>query len=250
MPAAVFRFYAELNDFLVRDQRYETIEVHFHYHETVKHLIESLNVPHTEVDVILVNGCPVDFAARLEAGDQVEIYPVSEKLKAGSRIHLRPAYIHEPSFVLDGHLGKLCSYLRLFGFDALYRNDFNDDELAEISATEERILLTRDRGLLKRDQVKYGYCVRSKSPRHQVVEILQRFDLVEKVRPFTRCAKCNGLLHPVSKGDVCDRLEPKTKQYYDEFQVCERCDQVYWRGSHFERLEGQLKKLLDLSRSS
>jgi uncharacterized protein with PIN domain len=214
---------------------------------TVKHLLESLGTPHTEVDVILVNGTSVDFDYRAVDGDRVAIYPALEILDISPIIHLRPQPLGEAHFVLDGHLGKLASYLRLLGFDTLYRNDYNDDELAKVSSREQRILLTRDRGLLKRGLVTLGYCVRAKSPREQTVEVLRRFELVEQARPYSRCARCNGRLVPTSKADVFDRLEPKTKLYYDEFQVCEQCDRVYWRGSHFERMEAQLQRLLKLA---
>jgi len=248
MPEAKFRFYAELNDFLPTDRQQAEIDIPFNGHETVKHLLESLGVPHTEVDVILVNGASVDFNARLVDGDRVEIYPGDERLTGESYVHLQPVGLLEPVFVLDGHLGKLASYLRLLGFDALYRNDYDDNELAEISNVDERILLTRDRGLLKRKQVRQGYCIRAKSPQKQVVEVLKRFDLAERIQPFSRCARCNGCLLPVAKTDVFDRLEPKTKLYYDDFRICKYCDQIYWKGSHFRRMESQLMALVELSK--
>ena len=247
MPSATFRFYAELNDFLPRKKRQVDIDMPFNGHETVKHLLESLGVPHTEVDVILVNGQSVDFAHRLTGGEHVSVYPVYETLDVSPLIRLRPKPLREPRFVLDGHLGKLANYLRLLGFDTRYRNDFDDQELAEISSRERRILLTRDRGLLKRGLVTHGYCVRAKASRQQVIEVLRRFDLAQNAHPFSRCARCNGLLQPVSKDEVFDRLEPKTKRYYHEFQICRTCDQVYWKGSHFERMERQLQELLDVA---
>jgi uncharacterized protein with PIN domain len=245
MPVATFCFHAALNDFLPKENRGAEITITFAGHETVKHLVEALGVPHTEVDVILVDGVSVDFSVQLAPGAQVDVYPHGETLVAKPLIHLQPENLNEPCFVLDGHLGKLAAYLRLLGFDALYRNDFDDAELAEISERENRILLTRDRGLLKRSQVQHGYWVRVKSPKHQVVEVLQRYDLAERTHPFSRCARCNGLLIPVPKAEVYDRLEPKTKLYYDDFRQCKVCDQVYWKGSHFKRLEKDIQTLLD-----
>jgi uncharacterized protein with PIN domain len=247
MPEASFRFFSELNDFLSTENQRVEILISFNGHETVKHLLEALGVPHTEVDVILVNDISVDFEQRLENGDQVCVYPLCEEMDGEQYTHLHPQPLSESRFVLDGHLGKLASYLRLLGFDALYRNDYDDQELAEISSREERILLTRDRGLLKRGQVIHGYCVRSKSVRDQVVEVLKRFNLTGQAQPFSRCARCNGLLVATSKAEVFDRLEPKTKQFYDDFRVCNQCDQVYWKGSHFRRMETQLHTLLELA---
>jgi uncharacterized protein len=247
MPVARFRFYAELNDFLSVDQRQIWVEVTFNGHETVKHLVESLGVPHTEVDVILINGQSRDFSFRPSDGDEVDVYPDPNQLTLPSLIRLRPRPKSQPCFVLDGHLGKLASYLRLLGFDARYQNDIDDEELAEISSLEGRILLTRDRGLLKRSQVTQGYCVRAKSPRLQVIEVIRRYSLETSAQMFSRCARCNGLLKPISKAEVIDRLMPKTKLYYDKFHICQECNQIYWKGSHFDRMESQLVEMLNLA---
>ncbi|MBM3145727.1 MAG: twitching motility protein PilT [Chloroflexi bacterium] len=241
---ATFRFYAELNDFLPRTRQRVDFTYSIEGHETVKHLIESMGVPHTEVDLILVNGNSVGFDYQVRDGDQVSVYPVFESMDIQAVSQVRPEPLREPRFVLDNHLGKLATYLRLLGFDVAYRNDFDDLELAEISSSDRRILLTRDRGLLKRGQVTRGYCVRAKNPQQQVREVLQRFDLVGLAHPFSRCARCNGLLKPVSKDEVVDRLEPKTKLYFEEFRQCEACEQVYWKGSHFERMEGFIEQVL------
>jgi len=245
MPTATFRFYAELNDFLPEHQRRVDFEHRFGAHETIKHIIETLGVPHTEVDLILADGESVDFGYRVPDGAQMSIYPVFESLNIAQISRVRPKPLRELRFVLDIHLGKLAAYLRLLGFDCLYRNDFEDQELAEISSQQKRILLTRDRGLLKRGQVTHGYCVRTKDPQKQIQEIIQRFDLADLARPFSRCAHCNGLLRPVPKAEVFDRLEPKTKLYYDEFQICQNCDQIYWKGSHFRHMEGFIEDIIE-----
>ncbi len=244
MPQATFRFYAELNDFLPRAYQRADFIHSFDGHETVKHLIESLGVPHTEVDLILVNGNSVGFECRVEEGDRVSVYPVFESMDIKTLSQVRPEPLRELRFVLDGHLGKLAAYLRLLGFDTLYRNDFADIELAEISSGDRRILLTRDRGLLKRSVVTHGYCVRAKNPKQQVKEILERFDLSGLAKPFSRCARCNGLLRSVPKADVYDRLEPKTKLYFEEFRICPECDQIYWKGSHFQKMERFVNQIL------
>ncbi|MFN2127365.1 MAG: Mut7-C RNAse domain-containing protein [Anaerolineales bacterium] len=248
MPQAIFHFHNELNEFLSNDNKWNNIHVAFNGHETVKHLLETLVVPHTEDDIILVHGVSVYFAERLQDGDRVDVFPGSAQLENTSIIHLQPETIGESRFVADGHLGKLVSYLRLLGFDVLYRNNCDDEMLAEISSNQDRILLTRDRGLLKRSQVRFGYCVMAKAPQDQVVEVLRRFDISDKAQLFSRCARCNGSLNPVEKMEIFDRLEPKTKQYYDEFHICERCNQIYWKGSHFDHMESQLQRFLRISR--
>jgi uncharacterized protein with PIN domain/sulfur carrier protein ThiS len=217
MPHRVdVRFYAELNDFLppVRCGRPITLEVAAG--TTVKDLAESCGVPHTEIDVILVNGESVGFGHQVGDGDRVSVYPVFEALDVSPLVRLRPRPLREPRFVLDVHLGRLARILRLLGFDAVWRNDLTDDELAAISVEEKRILLTRDRGLLKRAKVTHGYLVRETDRRRQIVEVLRRFDLFGAIAPFGRCLACNGVLGPVAKAKVEQRLAPRTRRDYDD----------------------------------
>ncbi|HEV2124370.1 MAG TPA: Mut7-C RNAse domain-containing protein, partial [Chloroflexota bacterium] len=194
-------------------------------------------VPHTEVDLLLVNGESMDFAYQVQQGDRISVYPPFRTLDVSSVSHVRPPALDEMRFVLDAHLGTLASHLRMLGFDTLYRNDYDDSTLATISAGERRILLTRDRGLLKRRQVEYGYHVWATDPDQQVVEVLRRYRLFDAVAPFRRCMRCNALLERVEKAAVEHLLEPKTRLYYDEFARCAACDRVYWKGSHFEKMQ-------------
>jgi uncharacterized protein len=172
--------------------------------------------------------------------------PVFESFDIAPLVRVRPAPLRVTRFVLDGHLGRLAGYLRLFGFDVLYRHDYADAELARTSHEEGRILLTRDRGLLKRREVSHGYCVRATDPRRQIVEVLRRFDLFRSVSPFSRCLRCNGVLQPVDREEVLERLPPKTRKYYDEFDLCPSCDRLYWKGSHYERLARLVQEVLAL----
>ena len=176
MNRASFRFYAELYDFLPPGRRHIPFEHAFNGNPAIKDTIESLGVPHTEIDLILVNGESVDFSHPLQAGDRISVYPIFESIDIAPVLRVRPKPLRVPRFVLDTHLGRLAAYLRMLGFDALYRNDFDDDLLAELSRDENRILLTRDRALLKRSMVTHGYWMRETSPRQQLMEVLQRFD--------------------------------------------------------------------------
>lgn len=244
MKQVWFRFYAELNDFLPTARRQLAFAHSFEGRVSIKHLIESLGVPHPEVDLVLVNGRSVDFSYIVQDGDRISVYPVFESINIAPLVRVRPQPLREPRFVLDTHLGRLAAYLRMLGFDTVYRNDFADEELARISSQEGRILLTRDRGLLKRNQVTHGYCVRGTNPRSQLVGVLRRFDLFQMVAPFTRCIRCNGILRPVSKQAISHRLQPKTRRYYDEFRVCQACDQIYWKGSHYQRMQQFIEGVL------
>jgi uncharacterized protein len=233
---AHFRFYAELNDFLPPERRMIAFEVAFQGKQTVKHLIESLGVPHTEVDLVLVNGESVAFDEIVRDGDLVSVYPVFEGFDIAPVSRVRPTPLRQTRFVLDGHLGRLAAYLRMLGFDTLYRNDYDDAELARISAEEHRILLTRDRGLLMRSAVTHGYCVREAAPRRQLAEVVHRFDLARCTAPFTRCMVCNDLLCEVAKDEVADRMPPLSRAHYDEVAECQGCKRVFWKGSHYQRM--------------
>jgi hypothetical protein len=233
---AQFRFYAELNDFLPTGQRQRPVTYRFEVAPSVKDAIESLGVPHPEVDLILANGESVDFAYILRPGDFISVYPVFEAFDIGPLVKVRAEPLREIRFVLDVHLGRLADYLRMLGFDTLYRNDFEDDELAQISSEQHRILLTRDRGLLKRSIVTHGYCLRTTNPRRQLAEVIARFDLTARARPFRRCIRCNGLLAPVDKAAVAAQLNADTLAAFDDFSRCQDCGQVYWPGTHYERM--------------
>ena len=246
MSHAHFRFYAELNDFLPRVRRQRTFTHDFDGRVSVKDMIESLGVPHTEVDLILVNGRSADFSYLVAGGDRISIYPAFRSLEISLLSHVHSEPLPDNRFALDAHLGRLAAYLRLLGFDALYDNGYSDEELARISSQDHRILLTRDRGLLKRSEVKYGYCIRSTVSQEQLLEVVRRYDLVAALQPGTRCVHCNGLLRLVPKAEVIDRLPPRTQLYYDKFWVCQGCDQVYWQGSHYPAL----KRLIALVQSS
>ncbi len=228
---ARFHFSGALNDFLPEKKRHAHFNIDFQGDQSVKHLFESCGVPHPEVERVSINGKEVSQKTIVQDGDFVEIFPIRlPHIKMVDPIgHFVPT-----RFVLDNHLGKLAVYLRLLGFDAICRNDLQDEELANISSQESRILLTRDRRLLMRKVVTQGYIVRAVLPRKQVVEVLTRYDLFNAVIPFGRCVHCNATLQPVSKDQILDRLQPLTRLYFDEFQRCTSCSQMYWKGSHYE----------------
>jgi uncharacterized protein with PIN domain/sulfur carrier protein ThiS len=241
---ARLRFYEELNDFLPPARRKVEFEHRFDRRTSIKDMIESLGVPHPEVELILVNGRSVDFSHIVADGDRISVYPVFESLDVSSLIRLRDAPLRESRFVVDCNLGRLARYLRLLGLDCLYQNDFNDETVSRISQQQRRIVLTRDRRLLHRKIITHGLYVRAVDPREQVKEVLQRLDLHGAVQPFTRCTRCNGLLKTISKQTVDHRLEPKTRRYYHHFLQCGQCGQVYWQGSHHERAKRLVGELL------
>lgn len=247
MKTAFLRFYAELNDFLPRERRMVSFPYRFCVPAPVRDVIESAGVPHTEVDLILVNGRSVGFSHVIEDGDRISVYPVFESIDITPVLQVRPRPLRQPRFVLDVHLGRLAAYLRMVGFDTLYRNSFTDAELAAVAGGEDRILLTRDRGLLKRTAVSRGYCVRETSPRRQLEEVLRRFDLFRLIAPFSRCMVCNGVLRPVEREAVKDAVPTKIAETQTEFLRCESCARVYRKGSHYDRMRNLIESLRERS---
>jgi uncharacterized protein with PIN domain len=233
---AVFRFYADLNFFLPPERRQVAFAYHFKGAVAVKHLIEALGVPHTEVSLILANGESVGFYYPVQDGATISVYPALATLDVSPLEKVRPPWPDPPRFIADNHLGRLVRYLRLLGFDTWYGSHMDDPELAQLASEQQRILLTRDRGLLMRSVVTYGYCVRTRDSRRQLLAVMRRFNLFDQIAPWQRCLRCNGLLAPVAKEAILDRLEPKTKLFFDEFRICQSCEQIYWQGSHYGRL--------------
>ena len=242
--SAAVRFYAELNDFLPPERRYRETEVTFIVWPTVKDAVESLGVPHVEIDLILVNGASVGFDHRIHSGDRISVYPVFESLDISPLTHLRPKPLRTTAFVTDVHLRKLTRLLRLLGFDTAWSSDADDVSLAQISRDQGRILLTRDRQLLKRNLVTHGTWIRATDPLEQAREVVRRFDLRSQAAAFTRCPQCNGLLKAVSKEDVLERIPPRTAAWLDDYTACAKCGKLYWRGTHTERLERTVRRIL------
>ena len=210
---------------------------------SIKDVIEACGVPHTEVDLILVDAEPVDFICVISRESNVEIYPVDPK-GITSFPENRLQSIEIRSFVADGHLGKLVRDLRLLGVDVVYDRDAEDRQLVKISGAAKRALLTRDRRLLMHSAVRHGYYLRSQNPLDQTVEVLRRFELNAVLAPFSRCLRCNASLERAEKESVMGQLEPLTKIYYEQFRRCRGCGQVYWSGSHFEKLQKRIETIL------
>ncbi len=245
VASVTIRLYEELNSFLPSGKRRQTLTVDVPEGCTVKALIEDLGVPHTEVDLVLANGESVDFSYRPAEGDRISVYPMFESWDIGSLSRVRPAPLRDVRFALDVHLGRLARLLRMFGFDALYRNSMEDEELVRTARREKRIVLTRDRGLLKRRSVTHGYLVRSLVPRDQLAEVMKRFDLAGIVRLGGRCVSCNVTLERVSREEVLGRLPPAVARDYTEFSQCPACQRVFWRGTHWQKMT-ELARFLGL----
>jgi uncharacterized protein with PIN domain len=242
-PTAELRFYEELNDFLPEERRKRAIAIEVDRARSVKDAIESLGVPHTEVDLVIVDGRSVDFGHLLRGGERVAVYPMFEALDITPLVRLRPRALRDPRFVADTHLGKLARHLRMAGFDTLYGNDWDDDRIAAIARAERRTILTRDRGLLRRRDVERGYCVRAVESEAQLGEVVERLQLEPLIHPFTRCRECNTLLEDLERDAVRERVPQKVLDLYERYKRCPTCGRVYWEGTHYRRMQGVLERV-------
>jgi len=233
---ARFRFYEELNDFLPLRDRKKTLPYDFNGSPAIKDAVEALGVPHTEVDLILVNGESVGFDYHLRHGDRVAVYPMFESVDVAPITRLRQRPLRRSKFVVDVHLGKLARLLRMLGFDTIYARNLTDAGVIEAAREGERIILTRDRSILKIRTVTHGYWLRSTHPDTQVREVLNRFDLRGQIKPFCRCMVCNGLIVAVDRQTAAGRVPDIAARCFDEFSECGECGKIYWKGSHYQKM--------------
>jgi uncharacterized protein with PIN domain len=213
---------------------------------SVKDLIEGCGVPHTEVELIVVDGRSVGFDYRVHDGDRIGVYPVFESFDVAPLVRLRPEPLRDTRFVADVHLGRLARFLRLLGFDTVWDGAATDPELVRISMEERRILLTRDVELLKHGSLTHGLFVRATDPERQVAEIVGRLHLADRIDPFTRCMVCNARLKTVDKGEIENRIPARTSAAVDDFVRCTGCGQVFWKGAH----AAGLARIIDLAKDT
>ena len=238
-----FRCYAELNDFLPQENRQRQFVYPLKTPVTLGEALESLRIPWSEVDLVLVNGQPKTLNARLYENDFVSVFPTFETLDIGELKSVHTHTLRVTRFILDAHLGKLAKYLRMLGFDTLYRNDYGDDEIIELALKEKRIILTRDKLLLRSRRVTHGYYIRSTEKHKQLREVVQKFDLYSQFKSFTRCMTCNTELVPKNREEIIHLVQQDIMQYFNEFFFCPACRKVYWKGSHFKRMESFIRDL-------
>ena len=235
MSALTLCFHGALNDFLSPARR-DTAFLHpLPTPGSVKDLIESLGPPHPEVARVLADGTEVTLGEPARPGQRLDVHPWP--------LGQAPQPPGAPRFLLDVGLGRLAGFLRMLGFDTEWRNDFADDVLARRSHDEQRILLTRDLGVLKRSQVEYGAFPRETDPERQLVEVARRYALVARMNPFTRCLHCNAPLADASPGEVQGHVPERVLASFTRFQRCTGCAQVYWAGSHHERMSAVIESL-------
>jgi uncharacterized protein with PIN domain len=161
--------------------------------------------------------------------------------------HLNPDQVpsDEVKFIADVHLGKLAKYLRLCGFDTYFDTTADDRSIIDLSLSQNRIILSRDKELVNNKNVSDSYRIISPRPVEQLISVLERYDLKARIQPFTRCLLCNGDVAHVEKEDIEEHLRPDTRQFFKEFYRCGQCGKIYWEGSHYERMKKFINLLLE-----
>jgi uncharacterized protein with PIN domain len=245
MSEATFRFYEELNDFLPKHRIKIDFQASFQGKRSIKDMIESLGVPHTEIDLILVNGKSMDFNYILQDGDRVSVYPVFESLSIESVTRLRGIPLRRTRFIADCNLGNIVRYMRALGLDVYFQPSLSPREIIEISKDETRIILTKSRKLLKFKDVTHGIFIRPGTAVEQIKRIINYMDIKGRTKPFSRCLRCNNLLESIAKDRVADWIPEKTKVFCDQYGYCKSCDKIYWNGTHYLKMKRVIDRILD-----
>ena len=245
MALIKFTFHDHLKRLLHRDLREPVFFEHtLERKASIKDVVESLGVPHPVVGMLTVNCQEVDFNYILQDNDTVNVTPLRPPVDPFSPTLLRPVPLTRLGFAADVNVGRLALLLRMLGFDTVYENNLRSSRLAEIAHHENRILLTRDTTLLRRKIVMHGYLPHSQVPEEQAQEVIELYDISNQAKPLSRCLPCNGMLVPIDKEKIIDRLEPLTKKYYNIFHICPDCNRIYWPGSHQQKLVAAVDRIL------
>ncbi len=238
------RFHRHLRPLLHLDHRQDgLVDLKVKPWASIKDVVESLQVPHSEVGELLVCGRQVGFSYQVRRKDLIEVFPLVPPVDPCTPTLLRPEVLTGLRFMVDINVARLGALLRMTGIDTAYMPNICDTDIAAMAVREGRILLSRDRGLLKRKIVIHGHLVRSQQPEEQLLEIVHLYGLKDLLQPFSRCMQCNSLLARVEKNAILDRLEPLTRKYYKIFYLCPTCDKIYWSGSHKEGMNSILATL-------
>ncbi len=237
------RLYGNLNDFLPKARRQSEFTVNFWGSPTVKDIIEAVGAPHVEIFFIQVDGEPVNFDFKIKPGSLVSCFPKFFNIPKPEGYIYR-IYPEPPRYILDVHLGRLCAYLRLLGIDTLYSKTYSDEQIITLAVEQQRIILTRDIGILKNRKAVMGYFVRTTKPKYQLIEVATHFNLKQHFSPFSRCSICNEAVETVSKAAVKDLVPKTTFKIYSEFYKCKGCGKIYWEGPHFVRINKMFRNIL------
>ena len=240
-----FIIHGKLKTFLSKRFRKKPIDLAWEEHRTLKDWIESLRIPHIEVGRITVNSKKSALNNRLQDKDIVEVFEIDGPYDPRKVSQQHEILLPHIKFIADVHLGKLVRYLRILGLDCHYQEPWDDNKLAEKADKENRIMLSRDVGLLQRKCISHGKFLYSDDPIEQAKEILNRYEIYDLCKPMSRCVSCNSLMKTVAKQNIEHLIEPGTKQSYEQFFQCQSCSKVYWHGAHVKNILKTLKEIAE-----
>jgi len=235
MATASFQFHGPLSEFIERARRGRASDYSCAGAATLTHVIEALGVPHTETGTVVVNGGPATLSRTVRDGDTVEVFPRRPADEETGRV---------PLFVADAHLGGLARMLRMLGCDTAYAPAIHDDEMVAMCSREGRVVLTRDRELLKRRDVLRGCFGHARKSEPQLIEVAARYSLAERSRPFTLCLHCNLALRRALPAEVAVGVPERVRERHADFMRCPACERLYWKGSHWHRMLQMLESAL------
>lgn len=248
MPTIHLRFYEELNEFIPEEKRKIRFSHTIPFRTSVKDLIESFNIPHTQVNMIIVNDEQRNFSYLVHDNDRISVYPFFHTFNVSSISKIHQKIPNKIRFIADQHLGKLARNLRMCGLDTEFNKHFHEVELVKRANKEERILLTKDHNILKRNDLSFGYFVYASDPEEQLEEVLLQFKLKNEIHFLSRCLECNALLTPIEKSKVENRLPDKVRALHNEFTYCNQCDKIYWQGTHYQKMKQKINTILETTR--
>jgi uncharacterized protein with PIN domain len=240
-----FKIFGELNYFVRKNKQDIYFNYEFDDNPSIKDSIEAIGIPHVEVGEIIVNDEQKDFSYKLQNNDKVEVYSFYEN---DIKNKLRPN-IELYNFMTDENVGGMAKYLRMLGFNTIMIPEISDKEVAKIAEKENRILLSRDFGLLKRKNVTHGIFLRSTNTEEQIYEVIKKYKLDQLFKPFSICIECNGCIKLIRSSDLLeeDKIEDGVLKDYNEFFRCTNCKKVFWKGSHYQRMRLLVDKYIKIN---
>ena len=237
------QFDKPLDYFLAENKNGQKFKYTLNRKASIKDIIESFGIPHTEVGHILFNNKEINFSFIPPSSGLLKVQSIEQPFNVLSPTFLRPCPLKQVKFLADVNVIKLGRLLIIMGFDVCYSSSFSDHDIADIAEIEDRIVLTRDTKLLKRKKIIFAKLIKTEYPYEQLVETIQFFDLEKQISFFSRCTKCNRKLVEVAKEKIIHLLEPKTKKFFDTFFQCPLCNNIFWKGSHFDNIKTRISSI-------
>ena len=236
-------FHDSLAGLLNKDIRHGRIQYALNRRASIKDIIESLGIPHTEIGKIIVHGAETGFDYLPSLDVAIHIHPMTRAVVASLPNTLWQERWSFDAFMVDVNVMKLARNLRIAGFDTTIVPELDLVDIGAVASEQERVILTRNRQLLKCSTVMFGQLLRSEEHRIQLREVASRFGLASRMQPFSRCLTCNGSLEPVKKKSIEHLLKPLTRKYYTQFKRCTLCQAIYWHGSHTPHIQAILAEV-------